>query len=335
VEDDKQSATGDAMVGRHLFLLMCSVATITNAGDGSSLPSEITDHVGISMVLIPAGEFVMGSSESEEKLAARFDGAKPDDFADEYPAHKVQISKPFYLGKYEITQEEWTRVMGTTPWKGEFGIQEGARYPAIHVSWNDANEYCRKLSAKEGKRYRLPTEAEWEYACRAGTNTQFSFGDSADGKSDFGWWGSAKLNDPNIAIGAATVADPAEKVPSEPLKPAPPKVEPQAESDAAGEVEKLHEVGKKKPNPWGLYDMHGNAWEWCSDHYGEGYYRSSPLQDPQGPTSGRSRIMRGGAYFNNPALCRSALRSGVPPRGHAEGIGFRIVMVPEESAGKK
>jgi formylglycine-generating enzyme required for sulfatase activity len=326
------------MVGRNLFLLVLSIAVLCHevrGGDEPSLPKEITDSMGISMVLIPAGKFVMGSSEPKEKLATRFEGATPDDFTDEYPAHTVEISKPFYLGKNEVTQEQWTRVMETTPWKGEFGIKEGANYPAIHVNWDDANEFCHKLSAKEGKQYRLPTEAEWEYACRAGTNTQFSFGDSADGKSEYGWWGKAKLNNPSIAIAASTVTRPAANVSSEPPKSAPRKVEPQPETNAVRDTETLHEVGQKKPNPWGLYDMHGNAWEWCSDNYGEDYYRSSPAQDPQGPEVGRSRTMRGGAYFNNSIFCRSALRSGVPARGHAEGIGFRVVMVPESRGGEK
>ena len=159
--------------------------------------------------------------------------------------------------------------MGTEPWWGK----EGPNYPATYVSWNDAVAYCKKLSEKEGKTYRLPTEAEWEYACRAGTKTAWSFGNDEKVLGDYAWY--------------------------------------EENADDIGE-EYAHQVGLKKPNAFGLYDTHGNVFEWCHDYYEEDYYQQSPTNDPQGPESGSFRVLRGGSWnflralrsFRSPRLAR-------------------------------
>ena len=189
----------------------------------------IENSIGMVLVPIPAGEFLMGSPETEP-------GRRDNEVQ-----HQVTLTKPFLLGVHEVTQGQWQAVMGTTPWKGKEFVKEGDDYPATYVSWHDAVEFCRKLSEKEGLEYRLPTEAEWEYACRAGTTTAYSFGDDASELGEYAWY---RENARNVGQKYA------------------------------------HTVGQKKPNPWGLYDMHGNVWEWCSDWYGD--YPSGSVTDPQG-----------------------------------------------------
>ncbi|MBT5598420.1 MAG: formylglycine-generating enzyme family protein, partial [Planctomycetaceae bacterium] len=194
------------------------------------LPS-ITNTLGMKLNEIPAGNFLMGSPESEAYRE------------DDETQHKVTISKAFYMQTTEVTQGQWKAVMSTEPWKGqEYSkyIKEGANYAATHVSWDDAIAYCKKLSEKEGKKYRLPTEAEWEYACRAGTETAFSFGDNEERLSKFAWHDANARNT-------------------------------------------THPVGQLLPNAWGLYDMHGNVWEWCSDWHGE--YPIGAVTDPIGPAA--------------------------------------------------
>jgi formylglycine-generating enzyme required for sulfatase activity len=175
--------------------------------------------------------------------------------------------------------------MGTEPWKGKPQNKEGANYSAVYVSWDDAVTYCKTLSEKEGKTYRLPTEAEWEYACRAGTETRWSFGDDEKTLNDYAW------HDAN-----------------------------------AGGIGELyaHQVGLKKANAFGLYDMHGNVFEWCKDHFGEDYYRQSPAKDPQGPTACSSRVLRGGSWYRGTRGTRSAYRLGVVA-GRDGNVGFRLV----------
>ena len=198
---------------------------------------ETTNSIGMKLKLIPPGEFLMGSPESEK---GRHDNEKQ---------HRVKITRGFYLGIHEVTQREWKSVMGTEPWKGEPSVAEGTDYPAVFVSWEDATEFCRKLSAKEGTTYRLPTEAEWEYSCRSGTTTTYSCG--AHDSSLAGYARTGFGDEPN------------EKY--------------------------AFRVGQQKPNPWGLYDMHGNVWEWCADWLGYGYFATSRVEDPQGPISAQTR----------------------------------------------
>jgi formylglycine-generating enzyme required for sulfatase activity len=205
-------------------------------------------------VLVSAGEFIMGGDQDD----------------DEKPMHKVQISKAFEMGKYQVTQALWEAVMGGNP--SHF---KGANLPVEQVSWNDAQEFIKKLNAKnDGYVYRLPTEAEWEYACRAGTT-----GDYAGNLDKMGWYDKNKTN----------------------------------------------LVGGLNPNAWGLYDMHGNVWEWCWDWFDSGYYGKSPDVDPKGPGSGSYRVGRGGGWKNFAARCRSAHRSHDTPSTRSHDLGFRLV----------
>ena len=250
-------------------------------------PVVETNSIGMKLVLIPAGEFQMGSGESAEEVAQTFSGAMVEHSAIEHPQHLVRITKPFYLGMYEVTQGEWETVMGSKPWSESTRVKTGTDYPATYVSWEDAQEFCRRLSAKEGMTYRLPTEAEWEYACRAGTRTSFSFGDDASDLGEHAWYcdNASKKN----------------------------------ESYA-------HRVGQKKPNPWGLYDMHGNVLERCTDLIGP--YTPGNASDPTGPSTGSIRAIRGG-HWDCPAwYCRSAYRCGGGLSDRNFIFGFRVAAVP-------
>jgi sulfatase modifying factor 1 len=235
---------------------------------------SITNTIGMKLNLIPAGTFTMGSPATET------------DRQDNETQHPVTISKPFYMQTTEVTQGQWKAVMGTEPWKGQGSVKEGPNNAATYVSWDDAIAYCKKLSEKEGKTYRLPTEAEWEYACRAGTETRWSFGDDEKEFGDYAWY------DKNTY-------DVGDKYP--------------------------HQVGLKKPNAFGLYDMHGNVWEWCHDYYGRDYYKQSPEQDPTGPTSGSFRVLRGGAWYFFTRGTRSANRDRLDADVRYDNVGFRLV----------
>jgi formylglycine-generating enzyme required for sulfatase activity len=255
------------------------------------LKSEVveTNSIGMKLTLIPPGEFTMGSPERET-----------DRRTDE-KQHLVRITKPFYLGTYAVTQSEYERLVGTNPsWlsstgggKEKVNGWDTSRFPVEKVSWDDAVEFCRILSAKEGKTYRLPTEAEWEYACRAGTTTPFSFGSSLNGRQ-------ANCNG-NYPYGTE------EKGPF---------------------VDDITPVGKYPSNAFGLYDMHGNAWQWCQDWYGLDYHSNSPTDDPQGPTSGALRVFRGGCWYDSAVFCRSARRNGGGPASRFNDLGFRVARVP-------
>ena len=244
------------------------------------------NSVGMEFILIPAGSFTMGSPQKEKGRG------------DDEKQAKVTITRAFELGKIVVTQKQWTEVMGTTPWaEDDFDedgdtlprTPEGDNYPAVSVSWDDATKFCKKLTALEHKSgklsvnqtYRLPTEAEWEYACRAGTTTAFSCGDDEVELYDYAWY-----------------------------------------DDNSGN--KLHEVATKKPNPWGLFDMHGNVYEWCEDWYEESL---SGGNDPKGPSAGSRRVIRGGSWGNGASDCRSARRYYDIPTYRGGIFGFRIVRV--------
>jgi formylglycine-generating enzyme required for sulfatase activity len=238
-------------------------------------PKTITNSIGMRLVLIPKGTFVMGSPIEEE-------GGTDDE-----EQHQVTIIKDYYLGVTEVTQGQYEKVMGTNPsyfQKRVIRKSDSSMYPVDRVSWYDAVEFCKKLSAlpeekAAGRVYRLPTEAEWEYACRAGSDTAYCFGNDEESLSDYAWY---KYN-------------------------------------SGGQT---HPVGEKRPNAWGLYDMHGNQWEWCSDLYGE--YPKGAVSDPTGPRGGEWRVRRGGSYFFDAADCRSALRGkGAPSGGNS---GFRVAL---------
>jgi formylglycine-generating enzyme required for sulfatase activity len=224
----------------------------------------VANSIGVEFVLIRAGEFQMGA---------------PDGDKDEQPVHTVRISKPFYLGKYEVTQAQWQAVMGGNP--SRF-TGDPAR-PVENVSWEDVQEFMRRLNTKEsGVTYRLPTEAEWEYAARAGTTTAYGFGNDKGQLSQYAWYG-----------------------------------------DTSGS--QTHPVGKLKPNAWGLYDMHGNVWEWVQDWYGP--YTADTAVDPAGPSSGSFRVDRGGSWGGDAGYCRSAARRYWPPGGRGDFLGFRLLRI--------
>ena len=236
-----------------------------------SLPGGAT----IEMVWIESGIFMMGSPDTEA-----------DRQADEGPQHEVTITKGFYLGEYELTQGQWEAVMGTTPWSGQSHVQENPDHPAVYISWEDVQAFVAKLNEVEGKEvYRLPTEAEWEYACRAGTTTRWSLGDDESQLADYAWYaGNAWGVGENYA----------------------------------------HQVGTKLPNPWGLYDMHGNVYEWCQDWYGT--YLSGAQTDPMGPSTGSDRVIRGAAFNNLARLTRSADRDYYSPDAlDGDDIGARLL----------
>jgi formylglycine-generating enzyme required for sulfatase activity/tRNA A-37 threonylcarbamoyl transferase component Bud32 len=234
------------------------------------LPPQLT-VAGIELTLVHPGRFLMGSP----------DGIGEED---EKPQHEVQISRPFYLGVYPVTQAEYFRVTGQKP--GRFAKAGNERFPIEGVSWEDAVAFCEKLSAlpaekAAGRVYRLPTEAEWEYACRAGTKTAYSFGDDHFKLVDHAWvWRNASGT-------------------------------PRA-------------VGQKKPNAWGLHDMHGNVWEWCHDWYGKDYYRQGVNKDPRGPENGQIHVLRGGSCYNDDEFCRAAFRNIHYPDLYLHYKGFRV-----------
>ncbi|MFZ3060317.1 MAG: formylglycine-generating enzyme family protein [Candidatus Methanoperedens sp.] len=229
-----------------------------------------TNSIGAEFVLIPAGEFNMGSPANEANRGS-----------DEGPVHRVKISNAFYIGKYEVTQREWKEVMGNNP-----SYFKGDDLPVETVSWNDVQEFIKKLNEKEGSnKYRLPSEAEWEYAARAGTTTSSSFGDGISKLNDYAW-------------------------------------------NHANSGDKTHDVGQKKPNPWGLYDIHGNVWEWVQDVY-QNSYSGAPIDGSAWEGSGSARVVRGGSwrYFRIAWDYRSALRSDNDPDDRYTFIGFRLVRV--------
>jgi formylglycine-generating enzyme required for sulfatase activity len=300
------------------YFLILGCASITSADEPAQTAGqrrEITNSIGMKLVLIPAGEFMMGGGESAEELVKAFAAykRKAEFFIDEYPRHRVRISKPFYLGKYEVTVGQFRRFVndtgykteaetdGTGGWgynpqtgqcegrKPEFnwlnpGFEQSDNHPVLNVTWNDAMAFCRWLSAKEGKTYRLPTEAQWEYACRAGSTTRYCYGDDEAGLGEYAWYG-------------------------------------------ANWGGKTHPVGEKKANAWGLYDMHGNVWEWCADWYDNSYYAKSPTDDPTGPVTGSYRVHRGGGWFVVAGFCRSADRYILSPGYGAYGLGVRVSLV--------
>lgn len=250
-------------------------------------PAEtlITNTIGMKLKLIPAGEFMMGATRSSARLAALFDMASVY-FDDESPQHRVRISMPFYLQTTEVTQGQWESAMGTSPWSGQDYVKEGSDYAASYVSWNDAVEFCRRLSAKEGLKYRLPREAEWEYASRGGSTSMYSFGDNLGSLKHYAWF-------------AVNASD-------------------------SGDVY-AHRPGQKRANGFGLYDMHGNVYEWCSDRFGKEYYKSSPLSDPEGPSVGAFRVFRGGGWGDSPLKVRSAFRLWGPQDDRGSRMGFRVL----------
>ena len=235
------------------------------------IPVEFSNSIGMKFRLIPPGEFDMGSKE----------------YDDEQPIHRVKITKPFYLGVYPVTQGEYERIMGTNPshFKGD------PRLPVEQVSWEDAGNFVQRLSQQESARsYRLPSESEWEYACRAGTTTAYWFGDALNGDR-------ANI-DGNYPFG----------------------------TDKKGPYRKKTTVVDTFPaNPFGLYDMHGNVWEWCIDWYDAEYYKRSPVEDPVNKIESQYRVLRGGSWLYGAWNGRSAVRDRLSPTYPSLYIGLRVV----------
>jgi len=279
---------------------------------------DLGEGVKLEMVLIPAGKFKMGFTKKEvEDLKVEFQEELKkytkkeledfkvkfqEEFKNEFEKklrgkeeelvekeievvdlimsiqgkqHEVTLTKPFYMGKHEVTQEQWEAVMGKNP-----SDIKGAKLPVTNVSWLDCKEFIKKLNDKTNGGYRLPTEAEWEYACRAGTTTAYSFGDKITPK-DVNYVGSK--------IGESVA------------------------------------VGSYKPNAFGLYDMHGNVWEWCEDWRGEYPFAET---DPKGPANGEYRVLRGGSRFNNELCARSSIRNNDFSTNRASTYGFRLARTP-------
>jgi len=198
----------------------------------------------------------------------------------EKPAHPVMLTKRFYVGKFPVTQEQYQQVIGANP--SNF---IGKDNPVEQVSWDDAQAFCKKLAAQTKQAVRLPTEAEWEYACRAGTTTMYYSGDMEADLGRVAWY-------------------------------------------SANSKSGTHPVGQKEPNAFGLYDMHGNVWQWCQDWYAEDYYGKSLATDPEGPVQGTFRVLRGGSWDYSSMDCRSAFRRWYNPDRRKYYIGFRVVAVP-------
>lgn len=340
---DEARGADAASAARHA---PADVASKGHVGRVTQAERDSTNSIGMRMVLIPAGEFVMGFKESAEELAKAFGHGDGDPvfFQTGRPPHRVRITKPFYFGVYPVTRGQFRRFVNDTGYKteadlavpgGDFGIRGGDalfpdgtvafspkytwrnpgfpqtdEHPVVNVTWDDAVAFCRWLNRKEGKTYRLPTEAEWEYACRAGTQTRYYSGDDPEKLAQVGnvadgtlkeWWPSWTQR-----LGRLWV----------------PGDEPITAKD--GYVF-TSPVGSFKPNAWGLHDMHGNVWQWCADWSDENYYGVSSRDDPAGPKSGDCRVLRGGSFYCTPALAMSSYRSKAPACVRAVDGGFRVL----------
>jgi len=227
--------------------------------------ADLGKAIKLEMVLIPAGKFMMGSPASEK-------GRR-----DNETQHEVTLTKPFYMGKYEVTQEQWESVMGNN-----LSSNKGAKLPVTDVSWNDCQDFIKKLNASTKGGYRLPTEAEWEYACRAGKTTAY-------------------------AVGASLT-----------------NIDANIEGGPAGSIKA---VGGYNPNAFGLYDMHGNVWEWCNDDW-KADYPAGSATDPKGPATGTHRVLRGGSFIDFASLARSSDRLNNSPTDRFLNGGFRLVRTP-------
>lgn len=319
-----------------LNLSVCIAAPVT----ATLPPPSIENILGMKFVLIPSGEFMMGSDETPEALAKDYPLLERKRFieiSDEAPVHKVRITRPFYLEQQEVTVGQFKRFLQTSGYRPESeadgtggygynrdydpdksergdafegrnpkyswrnpGFEQGDDHPVVNVTWNDAMAMSKWLSEKEGVRYRLPTEAEWEYAARSGTQTRYNSGNDvqsllkvanlfdADAKKNWPKWASYAL-------------------------------------DGHDGFEFTAPVGSFAPNAFGLYDMHGNVWEWCADWYDDHYYARSPLNDPLGPESGNVHVRRGGSWHTWPFYVRSSYRNWNSSTTRYTLVGIRLL----------
>jgi formylglycine-generating enzyme required for sulfatase activity len=287
-------------------LSLLLVAACPSAGLAQNAPTnqpsknltlDLGGGVTMELVLIQPGTFMMGLNPNEKPVDqgvvyGPVDGRAPvapgqvaNDAKDEKPAHQVTISTPFYMGKYAVTQKQWGAVMGNNP-----SLFKGPDNPVDSVTWNDCQAFLRKLGEKVGggRTFTLPSEAQWEYACRAGSTGKFCYGDDEARLGEYAWFYGNTGN-------------------------------------------WTHPVGRKKPNAWGLYDMHGNIWQWCSDWYGS--YGAAQQTDPVGAASGDTRVVRGGFGALLPVDCRSASRRNYPPGATHDCFGCRVVCGPAAGSG--
>jgi formylglycine-generating enzyme required for sulfatase activity len=252
------------------FLLFCLLAAGAPGGIAQAGDKTFTNSIGVEFMPIPAGRFTRA-------------WVAKNDFGEEVRRQQVvTISRPFYLGRYEVTQEQWMAVMGSGSNPSGF---TGPTNPVEQVSWDDVRIFIRKLNEKEsGPTYRLPTEAEWEHAARAGPGTEWFFGDNPAALNQYAWFMSQDSQ------------------------------------------KSSHPVGGKKPNPWGLYDIYGNVWEWVEDWYGA--YQAGAVTDPAGPAAGSYRVSRGGGWNVGAGGCRSANRLRDAPDSRGSNLGFRLAFSP-------
>jgi formylglycine-generating enzyme required for sulfatase activity len=238
----------------------------------------------VKLVWIPAGVFTMGSAGNDKERS--LDGREIQ--------VRVELTKGFWLGQHEVTQAEWQRVMKSTPWAGKANVEVGDNLPATYINWRDASKFCKKLTKAEQAaghlpgnwRYCLPTEAQWEYACRAGMGTAFCFQAPGAQLADYAWFDMA-IRDRNQKCACA--------------------------------------VAGKKPNAWGLYDMHGNVWEWCQDVF---VMKLPGGRDPEVTNPGTCRVIRGGGWDLHSRNCRSSYRFWDTPENSGSSLGFRVAAVP-------
>jgi formylglycine-generating enzyme len=282
-----------------------------NPKPGDVFIVDLPSNPSLTMVWIPGGKFMMGNDKSPEELVKIF-GGNERALAKEYPAHEVELDG-FWMAAYMITNQQY-KQFDPKHSNNRGPDQELDSIPVMQVSWADANAFCEWLSKASGKHYRLPTEAQYEYACRAGSTTLFPWGD-----------------DMNEAAKYANVAD--QKCRRE----YPVVMESGANLslfDCDDGYTYAAPVGQFKPNAWGLYDMVGNAYSWCSDYWGADYYSKSPLHNPQGPETGTARMARCGAWMIHPIGNRSAARNYAAPGVRRPFLGFRVVISPSSDAAK-
>jgi formylglycine-generating enzyme required for sulfatase activity len=285
----------------------------------------------LALVRIAAGEFLMGGQEPEDRLIGTFPEMKrqPGYFSDEYPQHRVVISHDFLIGQYEVTVGQFRQFASATGYKTEAeidgeggwgyepstgksigrrphfnwrdpGFPQTDDHPVVNVTWFDAVAFCNWLGKKEGQRYRLPTEAEWEYACRAGTAFRYYHGDDPSELHRYAYLRNVAGRD---KFG---------------------NVQDQLHFLKAGES-LTAKVGSRRPNAWGLYDMLGNVWEWTNDWKDDTYFQWTPTVDPTGPGEAYSRVRRGGGWNTFPMYARCAFRNLDDPHTRCLNFGFRVV----------
>jgi formylglycine-generating enzyme required for sulfatase activity len=301
-----QLALPKPLAGASLAILLCALCgacrTASSSAKNAALEALLSEQ---SYVKIAPGSFLMGSPETEPSKEGRELRSRPQ--------RRVTLTRGFELGKYEVTQAQWEAVMGANP--SQF---KGANLPVETVSWRDAQDFIARLQPLAGNYvYRLPTEAEWEYACRAGSTGDFTgrnyeeemVDEIPGGEKTKGLTKEALAEQRRKAFKASEAYH-------QPLL--------QLGWFASNSQVRTHPVGEKKPNAWGLYDLHGNVWEWCADWFQADYYSTAPATDPPGPGTGEAKVNRGGSWQVPPSLCRVWLRGFDRPTERGAMIGFRL-----------